>query len=410
MPNDRIALDAPTLEQVVDSGLCVGCGLCESVAPRRVAMQLTTEGSLIPHGLERLDRDESDLLRAVCPGIVAEARPQPGVDIDEIWGAHGTMAHGWAGDPDVRFRASTGGVLTALGMHVVASGLVDAVYHVAADPAEPLRTTCVVSRSADEVLANCGSRYGPAAPLTGFFDLLDEAVPFAVIAKPCDLGVIQRLALTDDRIDQHLKFRLAMVCGGQSRLSKSQAVLSTLGLEEKDVTLFRYRGHGNPGPTRIETTDGEIHDVSYQSMWSDEGSWDLETRCKLCPDALGEAADIVASDVWPGGGPTGEDEGFNGVIVRSSAGETLWGDAIAAGAVVEGTPITPRQFDDLQPHQVRKKHALAARYSGMSDAHVVPIRTIGLRVDQLGRNLSAEDSARERAGTAARLRRGSEPS
>ena len=107
------------------------------------------------------------------------------------------------------------------------------------------------------------------------------------------------------------------------------------------MALFRYRGHGNPGPTVVETTAGERFTKSYLEMWEDESGWDVETRCKLCPDALGEAADVAAADVWPGGAPTGEDAGFNGIIVRTAVGEDLVASAVEAGELVLGDPITP---------------------------------------------------------------------
>ena len=112
------------------------------------------------------------------------------------------------------------------------------------------------SRSPEEVLANTGSRYGPTAPLAGLGAALDRGEPFAIIAKPCDLGAVHRRARADSRIDQLVVARLAMVCGGQSRLTKSQRLLGQLDIPETAVSLFRYRGHGNPGPTRVETHDG----------------------------------------------------------------------------------------------------------------------------------------------------------
>ena len=107
-----------------------------------------------------------------------------------------------------------------------------------------------------------------------------------------------------------LRYRLALVCGGASDLTESEELLAQFGVTEDQLRLVRYRGYGNPGPTRIETEDGRAYEVSYQQMWEDELKWMIQPRCKICPDAIGEAADIVASDMWPGGGPTGEDEGF----------------------------------------------------------------------------------------------------
>ena len=89
------------------------------------------------------------------------------------------MRYGWAGDPKVRFRAATGGVLTALGMHLIDTGTVDTVLHVGADPKYPMRSHWVLSQTAKEVLANTGSRYGPPAPLAGLGPVLARAEPFA---------------------------------------------------------------------------------------------------------------------------------------------------------------------------------------------------------------------------------------
>ena len=266
-----------------------------------------------------------------------------------------------------------------------------------------MRSRWVLSEDADSVRANTSSRYGPTAPLAGLAAALERRRPFAIIAKPCDLGAVHALSKSDPRVDELCVIRLALVCGGQSRLSKSHAVLHELGTDENEVTLFRYRGHGNPGPTVIETAAGDRYAKTYLDMWEDESGWDVETRCKLCPDALGEASDVAAADVWPGGAPTGEDEGFNGIIVRTAVGSELVGSAVASGDLVLGDPITPRQFDGLQPHQVRKKEALVARYQGLSDAGVTHIETHGLRIVELGSRMDPERFAQQRAGARQRI-------
>ncbi len=393
-----------TVAQVVADDLCIGCGLCEAVTSGRVQMAMTPTGSLRPNPLDDFRPEEERVIIDACPGLVAEARADPNLPPDPIWGHHGTMRYAWAADPEVRFAAATGGVLTALGQHLVASKKAAFVLHVGADPAQPMRNRWVMSESPEEVLANTGSRYGPAAPLAGLETALDRSEPFAIIAKPCDLSAIHRQAAADPRIDQLVVARLAMVCGGQSRLTKSQRLLEQFGISEAAVSLFRYRGRGNPGPTRVETWDGRAFEVSYLEMWQDEATWDVETRCKFCPDALGEASDVAVADVWPGGAPTGEDEGFSGIIVRSKVGELLVEEAAAEAQIVLGEPISPRELDRMQPHQVRKKQALAARYEGMADAGVSPIDTHGLRINELGRRLSPAQAADERSGAATRIR------
>ena len=392
------------MAEVVSNDLCVGCGLCDAVTGGRVAMAMTAAGSLRPSPVDALTVEEDRLLAAACPGVVAPVRVDGAEPRhDQVWGAHRSMVMAWAGDPEVRFRSATGGVLTALGQLLLASGAVAFVLHVGADPDAPARSRWVISETPDDVVANTGSRYGPTAPLAGLGVALDRGESFALIAKPCDLGAVHALAAIDPRVDELCRYRLAMVCGGQSRLTKTLGVLDGFGVDETEVSLLRYRGHGNPGPTRVETRSGAAHELTYLDLWADESGWDLETRCKLCPDALGECADVAAADAWPGGAPIGEDEGFNAIVVRTGVGEQLVDAAVAAGRLVKGDEVTAAQLDDFQPHQVRKKVALSARYEGLADAGVEPILAPDLRLDELGARLDPAAQEAQRHGTARRV-------
>jgi len=399
-------LKAQTVEEVVTNGLCMSCGLCESVTDGRVTMRMNEAGSLRPHDTASLAAKEQEQLLAACPGAVAMPRVQTEDNLDDIWGNYSQMRYAWANQADVRYRGATGGVLTTLGRQLLEDGTVKFILHVSADPDHPMRSISVISTTPEQVLERAGSRYGPVAPLTGFVQALDRGEPFGLIAKPCDLAAVHAFAATDPRVDQLCIARLTMVCGGQSKLKKSQALLDEFGITEDELALFRYRGYGNPGLTTIVTKTGETFQKTYQQLWEDEGSWELETRCKFCPDALGEAADVAAADVWPGGGPTGEDEGFNGIIVRSKAGEELVASAVASGALVLGEDITPEQFNDFQPHQVRKKHAVHARLAGLEEAGIAPIEASGLRLAELAENLSPEDRSRQIAGVKQRVAEG----
>jgi coenzyme F420 hydrogenase subunit beta len=397
---------AQSIEEVVGSGLCIGCGLCEAVTGGRVKMKMTDYGSLRPTPINSFSPDEESQLLAACPGVTVEPRIEPGLKSDLVWGAYSDMRYAWAGNPDIRFRAATGGVLTALGVHLLRSKKASFILHTEVDPKQPMRSRWVFSESPEQVIASSGSRYGPAAPLAGLLKALDRDQPFAIIAKPCDLNAVHRFSKIDSRLDELCVARLVMVCGGQSRLAKSQALLEEFKIEEKDLTLFRYRGYGNPGLARIETSDGRAFEKTYLELWEDETGWQLETRCKLCPDALGEAADVAAADVWPGGAPTGEDAGFNGIIVRSASGKALVNAATEAGDLVLGDTITGQQLNDFQPHQVRKKEALLARFEGLIQAGLPAMETSGLRLEELGQRLDKQARQNQIEGTAKRVKEG----
>lgn len=369
-------------------------------------MALTDRGTLRPAPIERITAQQEAVLLHACPGVGVGPRQRLDVPVDPVWGAHGTMRLGWAGDPQVRFEAATGGVLTALGMHLIDSQQVAAVLHVGQDPSDGLASRWVISETSRGVFLNKGSWYGPTAPLAGLTTLLDRGEPFALIAKPCDAAAVHSLSAIDGRVEELCTHRLVMVCGGQSRRTKSETLAQSFGLTSERVAAIRYRGFGNPGATQITDRDGAAHQVSYLEMWEDEATWDTESRCTVCPDALGEAADISASDAWPGGAPTGDDEGFNGVIAYSEVGEALLRSAVSADAIVLDDHISPREFDALQPHQVRKKQALSARYAALAAAGKPVLATDDLRVDELGVELVGAARDREREGTAVRIRDG----
>jgi len=379
-----------SVEEVVTAGLCIGCGLCEAIAPTCWKMTFTDAGRLRPKRIA--NGDDTEIL-SVCPGAVIRPNVEKGENTDPIWGSYHRMQKAWSGNADVRYKAATGGVLTSLAMHLLASGKAKFILHCEARPDAPMRTQWCMSDTVGEVAARAGSRYGPSDTLAGIEAALGRDEPFAIVAKPCDCNAVRALQKTDKRLQKNLVALLALVCGGASDLGKSEAVLQEYGLQEKDVTLFRYRGHGNPGPTRVEAK-GKEFEKTYNEMWADEGGWRLQSRCKVCADALGEAADLAAADIWENAEPQGDDAGFNGVVTRTVVGETLFSDAANAGALVLGNGITPEEFNFYQPHQVRKKHALAARLRGLEQAGFPVYRHDGLRIEELDTH-----SADEQQGT-----------
>jgi coenzyme F420 hydrogenase subunit beta len=157
----------------------------------------------------------------------------------------------------------------------------------------------------------------------------------------------------------------------------------------------------------LETRDGRAFELTYQQMWEDEATWRIQPRCKICPDATGESADIAASDVWPGGGPSGEDAGFNGIIVRSARGLELYRAALAAGAIaLEPRDVSFRDFDDFQPHQVHKRRAVWARLAGMQAAGQAVPQTVNLHLTDCARLNTVRENLDEARGARRRAREG----
>lgn len=400
-----------SLNDIVENGLCIGCGLCRSLTgPGEIEMIMTPEGRVRPVARKALGHSTLTQINAVCPGTrIAgpdQAQASDAALTDPVWGPAERLALGHAEDPEVRFRGSSGGVLTALGQFMLSSGRVKFILHVSALRSAPMRSEQRLSFDAASVLEGAGSRYGPVAPLADFSDILNRGEPFALIAKPCDITAVRNLARLDPRVDDHMRYALAFVCGGASDLSKSEQVLQRFGLREDELALFRYRGHGNPGLNRIETRDGRAFELTYRQLWEDEDKWMIQPRCKICPDAIGQVADIVASDAWLNGGPAVDDEALNGIIVRTRRGLELFDAAVAAGALAIKRETSFAELSELQSHQQRKRRAVWARLKGMEIAgKPVPVVT-DLALEDCARQNSLADNLAEGRGARDRARRG----
>ncbi len=403
------------MNSISEQGLCAGCGICQSIAGTdKIRFTKSSNGYERPVIVGDLEDATVDRIFDICPGTRIEGLPHseitPETRVDNVWGPWRRMVRAWASDPITRFEGSTGGVLTALARFLLADNRVQFILHARASSAEPTFGQRHISFTEADVLAAAGSRYGPTAPLIDINEVLERNQPFAFIGKPCDIAALRNLARHHTRVNDLVKYWLTPVCGGFMPPSSMDDFLERARINRTEVTAFRYRGHGCPGPTRVETVD-KVKEFHYLDLWGEEASaWHLPFRCKICPDGIGEAADIATSDTWPGGSPTREgnedDAGVNGVIARTDAGLELLESAVQAGAVTIEYDITPADMNIYQPHQMRKKYAVHDRHKGLGDEGRIVPQTDRLRIDKLAAELPDSVRAHQREGTRTRIRSG----
>jgi coenzyme F420 hydrogenase subunit beta len=403
------------IETIVSQGLCIGCGLCKSVAgPGNIRMAMNAEGGERPVVTGVVDDATLWLINSVCPGLHVEgyvhedwveAEEEP-PELHPIWGPTRLMFTGHASDPRVRFHASSGGALSALGIYMLETGAVDFILHVAASKTQPVRTLDHLSFDTAQVMEASGSRYGPAAPLVDFKRVLDRGKPFAFIGKACDISAIRNYAKFDPRVDELLKYTLNFYCGGVSEFGKTMDYVRKVGLAEEDVAHLRYRGDGCPGPMVMKSHAGQEFSFSYNEMWEDEARWQLMFRCKICPDSIGDLADISVADVWPGGRPDSEGLGFNGFIARTKRGRALLEGAVRDNAITVSHELGYDGLELAQGSHMYKKQSITSRLAAMRDRGLVVPNFAHLRLDEAAATLSEAERVANYAGMTSRLEAG----
>jgi coenzyme F420 hydrogenase subunit beta len=282
------------------------------------------------------------------------------------------MQTGWATDPALRFAGSSGGALSAILVHLLERGRVDAVVQTGSDPDLPHGNAPRISADRGGVLAAAGSRYAPSAPLADLPARLEEhrvsGRRFAFVGKPCDAAALRAWAAEDAEVAAAFPVILSFFCAGVPSHAGGRAVLAALGADPAETETFRYRGNGWPGRAVARLKDGAERSMSYHDSWGGILSKHVQHRCKICADGTGAAADIVCADAWESdaaGYPLfDEAPGVSLIVARTDLGAEIIGAARSAGAL-ETAPFDIATLAAIQPGQRERRRALLARLAAL---------------------------------------------
>lgn len=396
---------SPTVRRVVDAELCTGCGLCASLAEGAIRMETAEPGYSRPKQVGPVGGDAERAIAQTCPGL--SVAPWPAApSVDPYWGPWRQMSTGYSTDPELRHRGSSGGMITALAAYALRTDLVDRVVHVLADEKYPTRNRVVCSTSEAQLVEGAGSRYAASSPLSGIEALLSDGGKVAFIGKPCDVSALRRLAAVDPRVAEHVPIALSFFCAGVPSHRGADRVLASMGVDKEDIVAFRYRGNGWPGYAVATSRDGSESRMNYEDSWGGHLSKEVQFRCKICPDAVGGAADVACADAWFGdarGYPSFEEQdGRSLVAVRTEAGEDLVRRALADGAI-QTAPLDVGLIEGMQPSQARRKRLVSSRMLALTATAQTTPKFEGVMISPAAARAPLVEKAKSFLGTVRRI-------
>lgn len=350
------------ITRAVARNLCTGCGACAALHPSAIRMiEDPVHGRRPVVAATVAGRGAAREAGALCAGLGADHRSLPRVDAtDRAWGPVLAVWQGWAADPEIRHRGSSGGAVTALALFAQQSGMARGVAHVVARPDDPRRNVASISRNRADLLRGAGSRYAQASPAEALGEIAAGDEPVAFIGKPCDVATVARAASADPALAEKLPLTLAIFCAGAPNLRATDRLLDRLGMPGDAIpTELRYRGHGWPGLMQARWQDASGQEtvsrgITYAEGWGQILQGERRWRCRICTDHTGAFADIAVGDPWHEA-PEGETAAGRSLIVaRTPRGRKLIEAAIAAGALIateEGRDAIARAQPNLQATQ-----------------------------------------------------------
>lgn len=397
-----------SISDVPGWGLCVGCGACSFVCSRNAVTLETDDANGIRPVFDAGICGECRECLSFCPGAVLASpgeRRLSGEDANGhecligpsqgIWEGHST-------DAEIRYRASSGGVVTALALYCLEKEGMAFVLHTGMAPEAPWRNRTLESRTRAELLSRAGSRYTASSPCDSLEKIEASDRPCVFVGKPCDAAAVMALRKERPVLDRKLGAVLTFFCAGTPCPQATLDLLSEMGCDPDLTTEIRYRGNGWPGNFKAAGKDGLIgRELSYRESWGFLAGKHRPFRCHICPDGLGEISDVSSGDAWHRHGDP-DNPGESIVIARTRRGSDLVGAAMAAG-YLELAPSGPREIVAAQG-LVARRSSVFGRMIGMRLLGVPTPRFEGFRLAEAWmRHAGPLEKTRSILGTVRRI-------
>lgn len=342
---------------------CVGCGLCQSFFGEKKAILELDENGFYSPDLNLTPREEK-ILESFCPILKA-----PEIYDNNIWGIYEKVFLGYSTNEEIRYKASSGGVLTSVCSYLLEEKIVDKIIQIG-NSSDSLLPIAVEVNSIDQLKENCGSKYIAVSLLKDVLNTLNKNKneKFAIVGKPCDIRAIYNLKKVNPEIVNNLKYTFSFFCAGTPSFNATKTLIKKLGLDFEDVNRVTYRGNGWPGYAAVYDKFGNKKSMSYDDSWGKILGRDLCKGCRFCFDGVGEYADISAGDAWyldnQGNVTFEEAKGRNVIFARTKLGEEL------LKKIEQNNKILLEDFDieilkKMQPYQYEKKGILLPKVLAM---------------------------------------------
>jgi coenzyme F420 hydrogenase subunit beta len=337
--------------EVVDSGLCMGCGTCVGVcATKSIAIDYELDE---PEPVKISKCTECGACYAVCPGKNVPLRDldreflgrERGPE-DEVLGIYKECVKGWATDEYVRTSTSSGGMISAIVNYALNEGIIEGVLMAGWNEEPPYwRCRPFIATTPEEV--SMGLRSGMMMVPNN--SLIKEAVSerkmskIAVVGCPCHIHGVRKLqaAGTPSKYANAIKFTLGLFCAatyyaeGTKHLIHEFANVPNLD----DIIAVDYRGGKWPGSLFVVTKDRKIHwaGSKHDYTWHFLGAASYKRdRCLMCTDFSAELADISCGDIF-------QHVGYTNRRLVASLARTEIGVELLNGAKDAG-------YIDFEPH------------------------------------------------------------
>ncbi len=339
-----------SIKEVIQSGICVGCGGCSVATQGRIQVQ-ANEWGIQQASIKSATPSDIETASRVCP--FADNAVNEDQFTDELFDARlprdkrlgaalGIYAGRVIAGEDIAL-SSSGGLTSWLTLQLLERGVVDGVIHVGARDSSDTGSLFeyAVSTSSEQLRQRRKSQYYS----TSFADVVSQihgdGKRYALVGVPCFLKAARLLAREDAVFGAQLAVCIGLVCGHLKSSSFAELLAWQIGVPPPVLGKVDFR---------VKTPGNSASDYNF-SAWPRGGAKPATalTRdlvggnwghamfqlkaCDYCDDIFAETADIAFGDAWL---PqyASEWRGTNVAVSRNALLDTVLKEGAARGELM----------------------------------------------------------------------------
>lgn len=338
-----------TVENTVDNGLCISCGICKAVCPKN-CIQYKKENGLNLPVIDKESCVNCGRCIQVCPGIGFDyTKYLQQTENTSFWfGNYQALYSAWSLDKERRKNSVSGGVATELVYNLLESGEYDSAFLIGThdyitDGAQTRRYV-----KSDSLQSTQKSRYLPVSQEEAVSYILSHRTEKVIlVGTGCFIQGIMKVIDTY-KLNRSNYFIIGLFCDKTMTWNIIEYFRKHPSLKGKDMKQYYFRTKevgGWPGGVQLQTDVGEVINLPKTERMKVKEYFQPE-RCLYCLDKLNMFADISVGDNYTGA--SAGKEGSNSVIIRTDEGMRIWEKFASAFYYEESSEERIRKSQHLQ--------------------------------------------------------------
>lgn len=296
------------ISDIVENGLCTGCGTCISLCPNEsIKMTLDRKKGVYIFRSDKEKCTDCGICRKVCTGHEIDFKTlnlqmfgkEPE---NKLIGNYLNCYVGYTNDSDIRYNSSSGGLVTSILIYALEKGIINGVLVTRMKKDKPLEPEPFIARTKEEIIDASKSKYCPVPVNIILKEIISakDGDKFAIVGLPCHIHGLRKAQNINPKLKNNVMLCIGIFCEHTDSFLATEFILNKFGIDIKDVKRMEYRGRGWPGSMLVELNDGYIKIIPLEKYIKVFHSYNFFTpkRCLLCSDATCELADISFGDAW----------------------------------------------------------------------------------------------------------------